>query len=173
MYFAEFASQGGFGKFAMFRYLPLENTGVRPNRDTLYSLAVFDLDAGPVTITMPDAGGRFMSLLVIDKDHHAREVAYGAGARTYTKEQIGTRYLFAAVRILVNPADPQDFKQVHALQDAVKVTQPGGPGRCSDPEPASPANPAAVRRVLRTRRAVKRVREVSRRAQCVRAMSVH
>ena len=61
MYFALFASQGGFGKFEMLRDLPLENTGVRPNRDTLYSLAVFDLDAGPVTITMPDAGGRFMS----------------------------------------------------------------------------------------------------------------
>jgi hypothetical protein len=26
------------------------------NRDTLYSAAVFDLDAGPVTITLPDAG---------------------------------------------------------------------------------------------------------------------
>jgi hypothetical protein len=26
--------------------------------DTLYSEAVFDLDAGPVTITLPDAGGR-------------------------------------------------------------------------------------------------------------------
>jgi hypothetical protein len=47
------------------RDLPVENTGVRPNRDTLYSFAVFDLDAGPVTITLPDAGKRFMSLMVI------------------------------------------------------------------------------------------------------------
>jgi hypothetical protein len=29
---------------------------IRLNRDTLYSSAVFDLDAGPVTITMPDPG---------------------------------------------------------------------------------------------------------------------
>jgi len=29
---------------------------VRPNRDTLYSLSVFDLDAGPVTIALPNAG---------------------------------------------------------------------------------------------------------------------
>ena len=116
MYFAMFTKQGGFGKFEILRDLPLENTGVRPNRDTLYSLAVFDLDAGPVTITMPDAGNRFMSLLVIDQDHYAREVAYGAGRHTYTRQQIGTRYLFMGVRILVDPADPQDIKQVHALQ---------------------------------------------------------
>jgi hypothetical protein len=40
-----FVKQGAFGKFFHYRDLPLENTGVRPNRDTLYSLAVFDLDA--------------------------------------------------------------------------------------------------------------------------------
>src|SRR6266850_375268 len=52
MYFAQFAKSGGFGKFNHARNLPLgEDTGVRPNRDTLYSLAVFDLDAEPVTIT--------------------------------------------------------------------------------------------------------------------------
>ncbi len=60
-------------------------------------------------------------------------MGYGAREHTYTKEQIGTRYLFTGVRILINPADPQDFKQVHALQDAVKVTQPGGPGRLEVP----------------------------------------
>jgi para-nitrobenzyl esterase len=32
---------------------------VRMNRDTLYSSAVFDLEAAPVTITLPDAGKRF------------------------------------------------------------------------------------------------------------------
>ena len=40
------------------------------NRDTLYSAAVFDLDAGPVTITLPDAGKRFMSMQVIDEDQY-------------------------------------------------------------------------------------------------------
>ena len=32
---------------------------------------MFDLDAGPVTITLPDGGDRFMSLLIIDEDHYA------------------------------------------------------------------------------------------------------
>src|SRR5262245_387721 len=68
MYFRIFASRGALGKFIHFRDLPLENVGVRPNRDTLYSEGLFDLDAGPVTITAPDAGGRFMSMLAINED---------------------------------------------------------------------------------------------------------
>ena len=133
MYFALFVRRGAFGKFVHFREPPLESTGVRPNRDTLYSEAVFDLDAGPVTITLPDAGSRFMSMIIIDEDHYASEVVYGAGDYTLTKAKVGTRYVFTAVRTLVNPADPDDVKQVHALQDAIKVEQPGGPGEFEAP----------------------------------------
>ena len=64
MYLASFVKEGALGKFFHHRDLPVENTGVRPNRDTLYSFAVFDLDAGPVTLHLPDAGKRFMSLMV-------------------------------------------------------------------------------------------------------------
>jgi hypothetical protein len=35
-------------------------------------LALFDLNAGPVTITMPDAGKRFMVLMVANEDHYVR-----------------------------------------------------------------------------------------------------
>lgn len=53
VYFAGIAKGGGFGKFRHGRDLaPIGQKGIiRPNRDTLYSLAIFDLDAGPVTIT--------------------------------------------------------------------------------------------------------------------------
>lgn len=46
--------EGGFGKFEHHRELsPVDaQTIIRMNRDTLYSAAVFDLDAGPVTITL-------------------------------------------------------------------------------------------------------------------------
>jgi hypothetical protein len=37
------------------------------------------------------------------------------------------------VRILVDPNDQEDMKKVHALQDAIKVEQPGGPGRFEEP----------------------------------------
>jgi hypothetical protein len=47
---------GGLGRFNHRRQLPpLDQQGViRANRDTLYSKPVFDLDAGPVTVTLPD-----------------------------------------------------------------------------------------------------------------------
>src|SRR5689334_15109986 len=57
---------GGIGKFDH-RRVPADidkQTVIRLNRDTLYSSAAFDLDAGPVTITMPDPGKRFMSLQI-------------------------------------------------------------------------------------------------------------
>ncbi len=123
MYFGDFAKRGALGKFFHRRELPLENTGVRPNRDTLYSEAVFDLDAGPVTITLPDAGQRYMALMTIDEDHYVVDVSYGKGPRTYSKDKVGTRYLFAAVRVLIDPANPDDLKQAHALQDAIQVQQ--------------------------------------------------
>jgi para-nitrobenzyl esterase len=43
---------------------------VRMNRDTLYSIGVFDLEAGPVAVTLPDTGGRFMSMQVISQEHY-------------------------------------------------------------------------------------------------------
>jgi hypothetical protein len=98
-------------------------TVIRLNRDTLYSFGVFDLDAGPVTITLPDAGKRFMSLAVINQDHYVPQVVYRAGPYVFTRESVGTRYAVIAIRTFVDPNDPQDVKQVHALQDAVKVEQ--------------------------------------------------
>jgi hypothetical protein len=96
---------------------------IRLNRDTLYSSALFDLDAGPVTIVMPDAGKRFMSMQVINEDHYVPAVYYGAGTRTLTKASVGTRYVVVGVRTLVDPNDPKDIEQVHKLQDAIKVSQ--------------------------------------------------
>jgi hypothetical protein len=61
LYFSLVAlKEGGFGKFEHHRELsPVDSQAIiRQNRDTLYSAAVFDLDAGPVTITLPDAGKR-------------------------------------------------------------------------------------------------------------------
>jgi hypothetical protein len=133
--FAKVVRGDGFGKFNHGRELsPLDNQLVaRQNRDTLYSTAVFDMNAGDVTITLPDAGKRFMTLIAIDQDHYVIDVVYGAALHTYTRDKAGTRYLFAAVRTLVDPADPKDVREVHELQDAIKVDQPGGPGRFEVP----------------------------------------
>jgi hypothetical protein len=50
-------------------------------------------------------------------------VVYGAGTYTLTKQKVGTRYVFAAIRTLVDPSDPKDLEEVHALQDAIKFNQ--------------------------------------------------
>jgi hypothetical protein len=117
--------EDGFGKFEHHRELsPIDaQTIIRMNRDTLYSAAVFDLDAGPVTITLPDAGKRFMSLQVISEDQYSPAAIYQAGEHTFTRESIGTRYMLVGVRTLVDPSDAADVKKVHALQDALRVSQ--------------------------------------------------
>jgi hypothetical protein len=134
LYFSSIVKRGGFGKFDHSREpAPLDQqTVIRLNRVTLYSSAVFDLDAGPVTIALPDAGTRFMSMQVISEDHYALHVFYKSGSYTLKREAIGTRYVVAAIRTLVDPANPKDLDQVHALQDAIQVEQ-SNPGRFEVP----------------------------------------
>jgi hypothetical protein len=127
---------GGLGKFIHFREpMAIDCPIIRPNRDTLYSFSEWDLEAGPVTVTLPDAGTRFQTMIVIDQDHYVPQVIYGAGTYEFSKESIGgtTRYLTLGMRILVNPDDPADVAEVHRLQDAIKVEQPGGPGKFEIP----------------------------------------
>ncbi|QIG48690.1 DUF1254 domain-containing protein [Nordella sp. HKS 07] len=127
LYIGKMVKDGSLGKFIHSREpVSIDNQNViRMNRDTVYSSAVFDLDAGPVTVTLPDAGKRFMSTMVVSADHYVPAVFYGAGSHTLTKENVGTRYVFVAVRTLIDPADPKDIEQVHQLQDAIKVSQAG------------------------------------------------
>jgi hypothetical protein len=125
----------GFGKFVHYRELsPVENQLVqRGNRDTLYSFAVLDLDAGPATITLPDAGGRLLSLTVFSQDHFTPGSVYGAGDHVVRKEDVGTRYALAALRTMIDPNDPNDIAAVHALQDGAQVRQ-DNPGRFEIPD---------------------------------------
>lgn len=141
--------EGGFGKFEHHREVsPVDaQTIIRMNRDTLYSAAVFDLDAGPVTITLPDAGKRFMALQAINQDEYSLPAIYSSGRHTLTKEKIGTRYVLVGVRTLVDPFDPTDMHKVHALQDAIKVDQPRGPGKFEVPK-WDPASQKKVRDAL-------------------------
>ena len=117
---------GGAGRLFHHREpIPIDQQPViRINRDTLYSSAVIDFDAGPVTVTLPDAGNRFRSMQVINEDHYVvGDVVYRPGTYTYDRNGVGTRYVLIAIRTLVDPNDPKDIEQVHALQDATKVTQ--------------------------------------------------
>ncbi|HEY8247382.1 MAG TPA: DUF1254 domain-containing protein [Hyphomicrobium sp.] len=148
LYMGNMVKDGAFGKFFHRREpAAIDNQAViRLNRDTLYSAAVFDLDVGPVMITLPDAGKRFMSMQVINEDHYVPGVYYGAGSYTLDKEKVGTRYVATPIRTLVDPNDPEDLKQVHALQDAIKVEQ-ASPGVFEVPR-WDPASQKTVRDAL-------------------------
>jgi hypothetical protein len=141
-------SGGALGRFHHRREVASidHQTVIRLNRDTMYSSALFDLEAGPATITLPDAGERFRSMQVISEDHYVPLVAYDAGAYTLTREQVGTRYAAVAIRTLVDPRDPKDVEQVHALQDAIRVAQKA-PGTFEIPD-WDPASQKKVRDAL-------------------------
>jgi hypothetical protein len=66
------------------------------NRDTLYSGGVFDLDAGPVSFTLPDASKRFMSLQTVTEDHYSPPTRYAPVKITLTRKDVGTRYVVSA-----------------------------------------------------------------------------
>jgi hypothetical protein len=82
LYFGQVVNRGGFGKFYHLRELVSidRQLVIRSNRDTLYSGAVFDLSAGPVTISLPNAGNRYMSMQVIDENHYTLKLSCTARA---------------------------------------------------------------------------------------------
>jgi hypothetical protein len=82
---------GGLGNYSHSREpASIDNQAViRMNRDTLYSFAVFDLDAGPVTITLPNAGrtatrrfARRFAGLGGNATRFQKDVWYQAGSRS-------------------------------------------------------------------------------------------
>ena len=102
------------------------------NRDTLYSFGVFDLDASPLSITLPDPGKRYMAVQVINGDHYTPDVFYAPGSHLFTREKVGTRYVCLAIRTFINPNDQTDIKAAHSLQDAISTGQKS-PGEFAEP----------------------------------------
>ncbi len=133
--FKEYAAKaGGVGKMLNMREVyPVENqTTIRGNRDTLYSMGVFDL-MSPVTITKPDSAKRFQSLLVVDQDNYNPVLKNGPGEVTLTMDNVGTRYVLVLFRTFVDPNSPEDMKAAHELQDAIVIKQ-ASPGKLELPD---------------------------------------
>jgi hypothetical protein len=121
--------QGTFGRLTHYRYVAPARGQIPPGtRRKLYSTGVFDLDAGEVCVALPDAGGRFLSMMVIDQNQMLFAVVHGACTHTFTRKMLGTRYMRLMIRLLVDPSDPQDMRQAHLVQDRIRLEQPGGPG---------------------------------------------
>lgn len=115
---------GGIGKLMRVRepYSVEDQTTIRGNRDTLYSMGIYDL-VSPVTIVMPETQGRFQSLLIIDEDEYNPVLKNGPGEVTLTIDSVGTRYAMVLVRTFCDPNSPEDMKKAHAAQDAIQITQ--------------------------------------------------
>jgi hypothetical protein len=94
---------------------------IRMNRDTLYSLGVVNISKG-ATVTLPDTGKRYMSLMIINNDGYVNEVFYGGGSYKLTMEKFDTPFVGVVVRTLANPEEAADLAIAHKLQDQIKIT---------------------------------------------------
>jgi hypothetical protein len=104
---------------------------IRANQDTLYSGIVLDLSK-PATITLPEVGGRFQSMLVISQDHYSF-VEMTPGAYELTEEDVGTRFAFVLIRTFVDAANQVDLAAAHAAQDGILLSG-GGEGPFEAPD---------------------------------------
>jgi hypothetical protein len=122
--FSNYVQLGAFGQFSHVRALtPIDKQDVvRLNRDTRYSMGVFDLTT-PLTVTLPDAGNRYIAMQVINEEEYTKAVLYSPGPHVFTQEKVGSRYVCLIVRILINSEDVKDDLIVTQLQDKILVSQ--------------------------------------------------
>ncbi len=114
---------GGVGRWWHLRApVPLDAQSViRMNRDTLYSSALVDLRGG-AALTLPDAGDRYVSVMVINEDHYINRVLREPGEHHLTIEEYGSPFVSIAARIFADPDDPDDVATVNRLQDSLRLT---------------------------------------------------
>jgi hypothetical protein len=98
-----------------------EQTVIRMNRDTLYSMAVVDISRG-ANVTIPEAAGRYLSVMVVNQDHYVNKIFHDPGEYSLTVEEIGTPFALLVARVLVDPSDPADIERVNVVQDGFSLT---------------------------------------------------
>jgi hypothetical protein len=127
---------------------PLDDQPViRQNRDTLYSSAIVDLSGG-ATLTFPDAGERYLSVMVVNEDHYINRILHDPGDYDLPVGDYDTEYVLVAARILMDPNDAADVAVVNALQDAMRLT--AGSARPYEPPDYDPASLDVTRGALLT-----------------------
>jgi hypothetical protein len=116
------ASAGGVNSWNHYRRpTPLDQqTIIRMNRDTLYSLAVVDITRG-ATVTVPESGDRYLSVMVIDQDHYVNRIFHEPGTYELTMDELDTPYVALGARVLLDETDPEDLTRVHQIQDGLVI----------------------------------------------------
>jgi hypothetical protein len=124
-----------------------------PNADTLYTTAWFDVTKEPWVVSLPDMKGRFALFPMLDGWTNVFEVpgkrTTGTGAQKYAITGPGWKgTLPAGVKEYKSPTGmvwllgriyctgtPEDYKEVHALQDKVTVVPLSSYGKPWTPAP--------------------------------------
>jgi hypothetical protein len=116
------SSAGGVNQFFHFREpTPIDKQlTIRMNRDTLYSAAVVDISQG-AKVSLPNAGERYMTAMVINQDHYINRVFSGGGTYTLDMDTFHTPYVVVWIRTLVDAGDPDDIAAVNVLQDEMAI----------------------------------------------------
>ena len=117
------AQAGGVNRWGHLRALtPLdEQSVIRMNRDTLYSFAIANISAG-ATVTIPDSGERYLSVMVVNQDHFINRIFHEPGTYAVTVEEFDTPFVLLAARVLVDGSDPDDIERVNEIQDGFSLT---------------------------------------------------
>ena len=112
----------GVNRFSHARQLiPIAKQSIeRMNRDTIYRSAVVNISQG-ASVTVPDAGERYMSVVVIDENNYTTAIWHNSGTYPLSVAEHGSDFVAVLVRILVDPADPADIAIAHELQRGVGV----------------------------------------------------
>ena len=98
-----------------------QQTVIRLNRDTLYSFAVVDVSGG-ATVTVPEHGDRYVSVMVVNQEHFVNRIFHDAGDYDLSVEEFDTPYVCLAARVLADPTNPDDLAEVAALQDRFQLS---------------------------------------------------
>lgn len=119
---------------------PKHRAVTTPNTDTLYSTAHIDLSAGPVTITLPAAGERYLSLALMDAytNNFAVLGTRTTGPAGGTFRLVGPRDAMEGWNIVRSPTDhvwalarilvegPHDLEAAREVQAGISMQGPGG-----------------------------------------------
>jgi hypothetical protein len=84
---------------------------------------VTDISQG-ATLTLPDHGGRYLSVMAVNDEHYINAIYSQPGEYRLTPEEHGSDTVALFARIFVDPADSDDVAAVNSLQDALTVDAP-------------------------------------------------
>jgi len=85
---------------------------------------VFIRDCRPrcrgVSITLPDAGKRFMGMQVVNQDQYTTATITAWVLTPSLESMVGTRYAIVVVRFFVDFSNEEDIRQVHACKMRIR-----------------------------------------------------